>query len=405
MKRKYRINIIDKNVGNKMKILYFHQHFSTNSGGTRSFELAKYIVGQGNRVTIISGGSRVRDEKVSGIEIRRTGTNYLQKMSFLKRIYSFIHYLIISTFIGLKEKDVDLVYSTSTPLTIGIPAIILKKLKNQKFIFEVRDLWPDVPVELGFIKNKILIWLLYKLEIYIYNQSEAIIVLSTGMKKELLEKGISEHKITVVENMAFREDMEKSQRKELIEITDFNLENKLVCVHHGTMGYVNGLEYILDLAYSYPHKDIVYLLIGNGKERQKLVEKIESKGIRNVLLIDSMKKEDVFGVLKSSDVGLMIVRNELVLENNSANKFFDFLAAGLPVVVNYGGWQKQVLEENKAGRGFNYNDKKSVYEYLKMFLEDKELLNEISNNSFELSGKYDSNLLSESILNLIETIK
>ncbi|MCZ2258633.1 glycosyltransferase family 4 protein [Sporosarcina sp. G11-34] len=386
-----------------MKVLYLHQYFTTDGGGTRSYELAKYLVRNGNKVTIVSGG--IGNETIDGINVIRTGTKYSQKMGFSKRVYSFIHYLIKATFIGLKEKDIDLVYSTSTPLTIGIPALILKKIKNKKFIFEVRDLWPDVPVELGFIKNKLLIKLLYRLELYIYNQSEGIVVLSSGMKNRLLQKGIPKQKITIVENMAFRDDMAKSPKKELTDLTDYDFKKKLVCVHHGTMGYVNGLEYILDLASSYHNKDIVYLLIGNGKEKQKLINKIENEDIKNVFIIDSMKKSEVFGVLKSSDVGLMIVSDEAVLENNSANKFFDFLAAGLPVVVNYGGWQKKVLEEHNAGKGFEYKDKKSVYEYLKKLLSDKEFLMEVSQNSLDLSKKYDSMALSERVLNLIESTK
>jgi len=138
-----------------MNIVYLHQYFKTDSGGTRSYEFSKYLIDKGHSITMITGND-LQKKQIEGINIKSTRTSYSNNYSFTKRILSFIHFMIKSTIIGLREKQMDVIYATSTPLTIGVPAIIIAKLKRKPFIFEVRDVWPDIPIELGYIKNPIL---------------------------------------------------------------------------------------------------------------------------------------------------------------------------------------------------------------------------------------------------------
>src|SRR5690625_965557 len=124
-----------------MKLIYIHQYFNTNSSSTRSYELSKFLVSKGHEVTMITG-SRIRKKTVDGINIKSTQTAYSNNFSFLKRVFAFIHFMISSTILGLKEKDSDIVFATSTPITVGVPGLIISKIKRKKFVFEVRDVWP-----------------------------------------------------------------------------------------------------------------------------------------------------------------------------------------------------------------------------------------------------------------------
>lgn len=373
-----------------MKVLYIHQYFKVNSGGTRSYEFSKYLTSQNHSVTMITG-TEINDHEVENIKVKSTGTKYHQSFTFMQRIISFIHFMIKSTLIGLKEKNIDVIYATSTPLTVGIPTLLISKLKRKKYVFEVRDVWPDVPIEMGFIKSKLLQNLLFKMEKTIYKHAEHIVVLSEGMKKNLLQKGIKKDKITIITNLS----MNQYYNEINVEPRDF-YKDKLLCIHPGTMGKVNGLDFILDVAETYSDDDIVYLLIGEGNQKERLKERIEQSNIKNVIIQDALPKDQVMKLIKQSDVGIMIVDNYKILEDNSANKFFDFLAAGLPVVLNYEGWQKQVLEENKAGRGFNYRNKKEFYNYLVELKNNPKRRKLIGDNAKKLAiEKYDSLVLSK----------
>lgn len=379
-----------------MNLTYFHQYFKVNSGGTRSYEFSKHLVENGNKVTMITGND-IPMKYIDGIKIESTKTKYQQNFSFYRRIFAFIHFMIKSTIIGLKQKDTDIIYATSTPLTIGIPALIVSKLKRKKYIFEVRDVWPDIPIELGYINSKLLQKLLIWLEKTIYKNASHIVVLSPGMKENLVKKGVEKEKITIITNLSMN-----NQYDSVSEIERMKYKDKLLCIHPGTMGVVNGLNFILDLAEKYPDKDILYLLIGEGNQKEELKNRIRKNNIKNVIIKDSMPKNEIIKQIKQADVGLMIVEDYKILRDNSANKFFDFLAAGLPVIINYGGWQKDVLEKGNAGRGFDYEDKEGFYNYLIKLKNNRDTREELGFNAKKLAiDEYDSQFLSEKFEKLL----
>lgn len=388
-----------------MNILYIHQYFQVNSGGTRSFEFSKYLAEEGNKVTVLTG-NKVDINQHNGIDIISTNTEYKQGYSFLRRVYAFLHFMIKSILLGIKKKDTDIIFVTSTPLTIGITGLLVSKILKKKYVFEVRDVWPDIPIQLGFIKNKFLIKMLSKLELLIYKHAAHIIVLSTGMRENLIGKGVPSEKISVITNLANNRLMEEIDvdKERILKQYPF-LKDKFVCIHSGTMGFVNGLEHILDIANDYRDEDIVYLLIGEGKEKENLKKIKESYNIDNVYILDQMPKTEVLELVKFSDVGIMSVSDYAILQDNSANKFFDYLAAGKPIILNYLGWQNEVLRKGNAGKGFRYQDKKEYYSYLKELKENVDLYEKTSENAKALAEKeYDSIKLSKKLYKILREI-
>ena len=189
-----------------MNILYIHQYFNTpkEPGGTRSYWISKKLVDRGFKVIVITskrGSDQPRFKTIEGIKIIYVNVSYDQSMNLIQRAYSFLKFTLLSTIEALKIRNVKMVIATSTPLTIGIPALIIKIIKKTPFIFEVRDLWPDVPIEMGAIKNPILIKLLKALEIRLYKESSHIVALSPGMK-DGITKYVQPNKISVIPNMA-----------------------------------------------------------------------------------------------------------------------------------------------------------------------------------------------------------
>ncbi|MBN2835139.1 MAG: glycosyltransferase family 4 protein [Candidatus Delongbacteria bacterium] len=387
-----------------MKILYLHQYFATNEtgGATRSYEFSKFLSENDHQIVVITA-TNINKEFNKNFTVVSTNTNYSNHMGNFRRILSFLSFTIKSFYKGLKIKNLDLVFATSTPLTIGLPAVLIAKIKNKPLIFEVRDVWPDVPVELGYLKNKLLIKILKIFEPWIYNNSKHIIVLSKGMYDNLLKKGISPNKITVIENIANLylyngvSDARKAEK----------YKDKFICIHPGTMGHVNGLDFVLDVAkFIQDHdKDILFLLIGEGKKKEYLIQRVKDEKIQNVIFDNSKPKREIAQIIKSSDLGIMCVDNKFkILEDNSANKFFDFLAAGLPVMVNYGGWQKEIIEEYECGE--SNPDPKIMAERLIAIKNDQEKRIKMGLNSRKLAEeKYSDIIAKKKLRNIIENHK
>lgn len=385
-----------------MKLLYIHQHYEENQGATRSYELSKRFLENGAEVVMISGrgDSHITEE---GLVVKSTQTAYNQKMSKVRRILAFIHFFLWSIILGMREKNIDKIYATSTPLTVGLVGLILSKWKRKPFIFEVRDVWPDIPIQLGFIQNIWMIRILKWFEMKIYKAATHIVVLSEGMRQNLLKKNIPASKVTVAENFSNQTLVSKSKGQQLEDVFLRRwMKDKFVVVHPGTIGLVNGVNYLIACAQRLEHKDAIhFLLIGEGSEKQKMQAQIKEKKLTNIRILDAKSKTETLQIASCCQMGTMLVKNERILWDNSANKFFDFLACGLPVVLNYQGWQKQVLEDSGAGKGFAHMDVEAYCDYIAHLATDQQSWHQAHQASKQLAEEYDVDKIANRIWRVI----
>ena len=346
-----------------MHILYIHQHFATPAGstGTRSYEFARRWVKAGHKVTLITGyydigGLQVdraiyQNQNIEGINVVVVGTKYSNKQSYLRRVTSFFSFCLLSIYAGLRTKSVDVIYASSTPLTVGIPAMVIKWAKHIPFVFEVRDQWPEIPIELNIITNRFLIKILLWLEKTIYRNCSSVIALSPGQADGIRAVLTEEKPITVIPNSCdidlFRPNINGSAIRQRMGWGD-----KLVLLHTGAMGKVNGLDFVIEAAERLKdHSDIIFVLIGDGNQKLFLESRIKKLGLSNVEILSPVPKEELPEFYAAADIGLVIIGNFPIIEHNCANKFFDSLSAGKPVLLNYSGWQREILEGNEAGFG------------------------------------------------------
>jgi glycosyltransferase involved in cell wall biosynthesis len=346
-----------------MHILYIHQHFATPAGstGTRSYEFARRWVKAGHKVTLITGhydvgglqvsGALYRKQNIEGINVIIVGTKYSNKQSYLRRVTSFLSFCLLSIYAGLRIKKIDVIYASSTPLTVGIPAMVIKWVKHIPFVFEVRDQWPEIPIELSIITNGFLIKILLWLEKTIYKNCSSIVALSPGQADGIRAVLTEEKPITVIPNSCdtdvFMPDIDGSAVRQRRGWGD-----KLVLLHTGAMGKVNGLDFVIDAAERLKdHSDIIFVLIGDGNQKPSLESKVKKLGLANVEISPPVPKRELPEFYAAADIGLVIIGNFPIIEHNSANKFFDSLSAGKPVLLNYSGWQREILEDNEAGFG------------------------------------------------------
>lgn len=346
-------------------IAYIHQYFATpdSTTGTRSYHMARRLVQAGHHVEILSGDSqrgtpakstaKVYTEAIDGITVVYRSVPYSQSFSAPRRLWSWLRFAIWATQYLLRHaRRFDIAYVSSTPLTVTIPALILRRLRGLPFIFEVRDLWPDVPISLGELPP-ILRPMARKLAQWSYDSAERIICLSPDMAEGVLDRYSPQASITVVPNGCspqLREDPLHTLPEWWHRL---NLDDRLVVTYAGTLGRVNAPEYLADIAASLSelHSQIAILVLGAGSERSRMLARAADAGVLgiNFFYHPPVPQFVAMSVLGASHVGVSTTRAVPELWANSANKVFDAFSVGTPVAVNHPGWIGRLLEETGAG--------------------------------------------------------
>ena len=210
-------------------------------------------------------------------------------------------------------------------MTIVIPALIFKFLRSVPFVFEVRDLWPEVPIAMGIIKNKILIHMLLQIAKFSYKSADSIIALSPGMKDGILKLN-PEARVEILTNMASPEIFLKSKFKNIKCFTNF--EDKKIVLYAGTFGIVNNLDYVIRLAKHTKEQNIVFFLVGDGIEKEELINSAKKNGTlnENLFFFPPVAKADIPHYFNKSSAIISTTRPLKDLWQNSANKFFDAVA-------------------------------------------------------------------------------
>jgi glycosyltransferase involved in cell wall biosynthesis len=344
-----------------VRILYFHQYFATREStvATRSYEIARRLVKRGHQVTVISRDMRentgarrlVSRDTVDGILIVYVRVPYSQYYRPAKRIASFLGFMVAACVLGLLQPRPDVVLATSTPLTIGVPGLLTARLKRAPFVFEIRDLWPAVPISLGILRNPLLVWLSRWLEATLYRGAARVVVLSEGAREALLEQGVPADKLVFAPNASDLDLFSPNNVDEHFR-EQYGLTGKFLALYAGAMGRANGIEQLADAAAALRaagNDRVAVVVIGDGPQRPGLERRRAAENLDNLLVLPPVAKHELAGVVGAADVTLTLFAAHPALQANSPNKLFDSLAAGRPVVLNLDGWLRRVVTEAGAG--------------------------------------------------------
>lgn len=376
-----------------MKLLYIVQYFTfpDEADGTRPYDLAVSFVRKGIDVTVLtSDTSGKASEKWSyverdGIKVYRLNCPYDNKMGFFRRIVSFCKFFI-NVSIKQFSFDYDLMLSSSTPLTNGFPALVANTFRKKPYVFEVRDVWPGVPIAMGYFKNKIAQKLLYAFEKRIYRKASYIVPLSTGMDANIKERYPND-KSVVIPNIS---ELNRFSNIEKTVDIDFP-EGKKIVLYAGTFGNVNGLSYVNKLAKETLELDpnLWYYLIGFGKEKEDNIQEAKDLGVlnKNVFIFDPVKKNDLPYLYNKCTVGSSYVIDIPALWDNSANKFFDTLAAKKPIVINHQGWQADTIKDYNIGYVLPPVVSQEMAKEFVAYMNNSDLLKQQGENSYKLAEK------------------
>lgn len=397
-----------------MKILYIHQYFKTPNqpGGTRSYWIAKKLIEEGHEVTMLSSITEKElrlldsESQLAGLEVVYFKVPYNQKMSVLRRAIAFFDFSLKSILYVLKSKKYDLVIATSTPLTVGLPALIAKWFKKTPFIFEVRDLWPEVPIQMGALKQKWMQKLAISLEKTIYKNSEHIIALSSGMRDGVL-KFVSSDKVSVIPNMSKIEEFYPREKNfELMEKLGLKKDSFKV-IHFGALGLANGAESILKSAELVKDSDdIEFVFIGGGSTEDSLKNICEEKGLLNVRFLGRFPMRETSEIVNFCDVSIVSFKDLPILQTNSPNKLFDSLSAGKPVIVNSAGWTKELVENSQCGFYVDPSKPEELIDKIFILKSSKDLCTDMGKKARWLAeNKFDKSILCDEFAKLISNLE
>ena len=374
-----------------MHVLYCHQHFSTPSGatGTRSYEMARRLIERGHKVTMVCGSgflartgleaapvNGIRRGTVNGIDVIEICLEYSNYDSLSKRALIFIKFAFKNIGVAWKEKY-DILFATSTPLTAGIPGIAMRMLKpSKKFVFEVRDLWPELPKAMGVVSNPVILFGMSVLEKLSYLAMHGGVALSPGIREGMARRSAPDKLIATIPNGCDIDLFRPLRDDEKNEALALNIPGYgLRCVFTGAHGMANGLDAVLDAAAVLKKRardDIYILFIGDGKLKPYLQEHSKKEGLNNCIFYAPIPKTELAKVLRHLDVGLMILDNvPAFYYGTSPNKFFDYIATGIPVINNYPGWLAGMINEQGCGMVVPPDDPNAFADALEQMMDNK----------------------------------
>jgi glycosyltransferase involved in cell wall biosynthesis len=366
-----------------MHVLYLHQYFCTLSGvsGTRSYEFAKRWVAAGHDVTVITSGAFLPEVQnsgartvldIDGIDVHVIRVPYSNSMGARQRLVSYFGFAARAALASRRVSAPDIVFATSTPLTIGIPGVMAKKSFRCPMVFEVRDLWPAVPIELGWIRNPVLIKSARMLERWIYRHSSAIVALSPGIAAGVEAAGVPPHRIVVAPNCSdndlFHPEIDGGGVREIVD------GDKFVAIYVGSLGRANRVSVLLDVARILEQRNapVRIIVLGDGYERRAIEQGVRDLGLSSIRVFDPVPKQDLPRWLTAADVGLILFDRRPILGTNSPNKFFDYCAAGRPSLINVDGWVADLIEDEAIGVAVRGGEALAIAEGIQALERDRE---------------------------------
>jgi glycosyltransferase involved in cell wall biosynthesis len=429
-----------------VRILYLHQFFMTRdgTGGTRSYEFARRLVAAGHEVTIVTAGDRgpdarstsptddvrkidltarlglIAERDVDGIRVVEARGGYgdyvrATSVGYARRLMTFVRFALAATVAALRGPRPDVVLATSPPLTMALPAIVAARRWRAPLVFEVRDLWPEAPIQMGALRSPWAQRLARWLERAVYRSASAIVALSPGMRDGIVATGVAPERVALIPNASdldlFSPDLDPGDLRAQLGLA----EDEFVCAYFGTMGEANDLTQVVEAAAVLSDHGVgrgraddggpgvVFVLQGDGKRRAALQADVRRRGLDNVVFAAAGDKRAAARLAAASDACMTIFKDVPILATNSPNKLFDTFAAGRPAIVNTDGWQRVLVEEHEAGVFARPGDARDLAERVLFLRDDPETARRFGANARALAEReFDRDLLAERLRGVLE---
>ena len=374
-----------------MKIVYITQHFPPEIGAAqgRAYDMSSNLSTLGHDLHVLTTFPNsqptkkvFKKEKVNDLTVYRSFRIRDTKTSTIRRLANYLSFMTSSCLSGLIVKRADIVYATSPQLFQGVTGYFLSRVHRAKFVFEIRDLWVDFAELLGQFKNKKLLNLARKLENFLYKKADHIIVVTHGYKKRLIDLGINEEKITVIPNGVNPSSLNQlANHQENSVKQQYAIAGKFLVLYAGNIGAAQGLDTVISAAEQLRHDpSIVFMFIGEGVEKQTLMERASTLQLSNVIFVDSKKKEELANYYDAADIGIVSLKKHPLFEITIPSKVFDYMSMSIPVLIGVDGEAREIVEKHHAGFYFEPENPTDFIRALKHAQSKPDELNEIKRN-------------------------
>ena len=398
-----------------MRILFLTQYCPPEVGApqNRIFEFSKKLKEFGHEVTILTAlpnyprgeifeeyrGKRVVLEEIDGIKIVRTNIYATKSKSFIKRLINYFSFTFSSVFQGVKYiGNQDVIITESPPLFLGWSGYVLSKLKKAKFVFNIADLWPESAVKLGVLSNKVFIKMAIWLEEFCYKKASAITCQTQGIVDDIIDRGFNKTKVHLVTNGVDTELFKKEERDEEFR-KSIGINSKFALCYAGIHGIAQGLEVIITVAEIVKDKeDIQFVFVGDGSEKQDLINMVKEKKLNNVTFLPLQPKANMPKIVASMDAAIIPLKRLQLFEGALPSKMFETLSAEVPIIMAVKGEAERLINNAQAGIVVEPENPQEIAEAVIKLYNDKELRNTLGKNGRKyVKEHYDRNNITRNL--------
>lgn len=386
-----------------MNILLVHQYFleEDDAGGSRWNEITRSWTAAGHSVTVLAGmihanasekraeykGRYFKQKQQGAVTVWRCHVSESYNKNFIGRLWGYFSFMFASLWAGLFKVSGkhDVVIVTSPPLFVGFSGYLISRFKRLPLVFEVRDLWPESAIDTGVLKNRSIIRLAYWFEKFIYRKATLINVLTPAFYTTLRDqKQVPENKLIFIPNAA-----DFSLSDHLLHTFDpvrfrrmRGLEDRFVITYVGAHGVANHLEQVLDAGKLLEDTPVLFQLIGQGMEKNRLQQLAKDKHITNVVFLDPVPKQEVFKYILSSDMGASVLKKVDTFKTVYSNKTFDYMACKKPILMAIDGVSRELVETAAAGCYVEPENAEEYSRIIRQYINDPARLEQEGENGF-----------------------
>jgi glycosyltransferase involved in cell wall biosynthesis len=406
-----------------MHILFITDNFSpeVNAPASRTFEHTREWIKEGHQITVITSAPNFPKgkvypgyknklwsyERMDGITVLRVWTYITANEGFIKRALDFLSFMVSSFLASFFVRKVDIVIGTSPQFFTIISAWAISGTKKIPFVFELRDLWPESIEAVGAMQNSYILNILEKLSFYLYTRADLIVSVTNSFKDNLIARGIKEDKIIVVTNGVDRFNYKPSLKDQSL-IDEFNLNNFFIVGYFGTHGMAHSLATILDAALilqeNHKNHKIKFLFLGDGAEKNKLINIAKSIKLDNILFLDSVSKDKISKYWSLLDVSIVHLKKTNLFKTVIPSKIFECMGMGIPILLGVQGESETIIKKYSAGVLFEPENSNQLALKILSLIRNENTRKKISSNALLAVSDFDRTVLAHKMLNKIEEL-
>jgi len=416
-----KVESIEQGNRKALKILVLTHYYPPEMGAAaaRVHGLSRWLVNFGHKVTVITGfpnyplgivskvySGKLRScEILDGVEVIRSWIYASFLRSNIHRLSNYFSFVISSIISGFRlDRSYDIVLVSSPPLFIGLAGLVIARIHRIPFVFDIRDIWPELAVEAGeFDPLSAIVRWGERLERFLYHKANYITVVTHAKREKLISKGVSSHKLSVVPNGVDFDLLNPDRKNGIPEL--LNLKEKFLVTYAGLIGIFQGIEIVIDAASILcDYKDIHFLIIGDGIKRFELEQRVEQKQLSNITFIPLLPREEIPTILFSSDVALIpLVSNQM--DDTVPSKLLEAWGCHTPVILAAGGEAKRLVEESGGGLVVSPGDSQQLAQSILKLVTDRGKIEKLAERGYNYVKKhFDRSDITRRMENLFQII-